>query len=211
MDKTTLDYPRRISSIIQSIARLDNINIYMLGNSIRLDDPILSRMGFKIRKYGIYKKYDENGLLAVLHFVDPSDYPEFAEKHNKSVAGRFAKMLGETNEEENKFIENLPQDRRLIMPVKYRKGGFSVNIVRGDILVTIKELQTGGFACVPFSYNNAKTLFCMTEKEQGYKLGYHIICNKSLRQTLMNMIRADVLHYYSEVEYVQLKEIIKGE
>lgn len=210
LDKTALENPRKIASIIQSIGRLRDIEIYMLGNAIRFDDPILSRMGFKLDRYGFYKKYDEHGLLAILHFVDPSDYPEFAEAHDKSVAGRFAKMIGETNEEENKFLEDLPKDRRLTS-FKYKKNGWSVNIVRGDIIVSLKELQSGGIACVPFARTPTSSLFCMTEKEQGYKLGYHIICNKALRQTLMNMLKADIIYYYSEVEYNQLKLIIKGE
>lgn len=210
LDKTALENPRKIASIIQSIGRLRDIEIYMLGNAIRFDDPILSRMGFKLDGYGFYKKYDEHGLLAILHFVDPSDYPEFAEAHDKSVAGRFAKMIGETNEEENKFLEDLPKNRRLTS-FKYKKNGWSVNIVRGDIIVSLKELQSGGIACVPFARAPTSNLFCMTEKEQGYKLGYHIICNKALRQTLMNMLKADIIYYYSEVEYNQLKLIIKGD
>lgn len=210
LDKTALENPRKIASIIQSIGRLRDIEIYMLGNAIRFDDPILSRMGFKLDRYGFYKKYDEHGLLAILHFVNPSDYPEFAEAHDKSVAGRFAKMIGETNEEENKFLEDLPKNRRLTS-FKYKKNGWFVNIVRGDIIVSLKELQSGGIACVPFARTPTSSLFCMTEKEQGYKLGYHIICNKALRQTLMNMLKADIIYYYSEVEYNQLKLIIKGE
>ena len=105
IDKVTLENPKKVSSIIQSIARLKDIEICMLGNSVRLSDPILSRMGFKLKDYGFYKKYDKHGLLAVLHFVDPKDYPAFAKAHEESVAGRFASMLGETHEEENIFIK----------------------------------------------------------------------------------------------------------
>lgn len=210
LDKTALENPRKIASIIQSIGRLRDIEIYMLGNAIRFDDPILSRMGFKLERFGFYKKYDEHGLLAILHFVDPADYPEFAEAHDKSVAGRFAKMIGETNEEENKFLEDLPKNKRLTS-FKYKKNGWFVNIVRDNTIITLKELQSGGVACVPFAKSPTTTLFCMTEKEQGYKLGYHIICNKALRQTLMNMLKADIIYYYSEVEYNQLKLIIKGD
>lgn len=211
LDKRSLENPRKISSIIQSIARLKDIKIYMLGNAVRLDDPTLARMGFKINKYGFYKRYDKKGLFAVLHFVDPKDYPEFAEAHDDSVAGRFANMLGENNEEENKFIEDLPKNRKLKFPVKYRKNGYSINLIKENTIVTIRELDSGMMACVPFSNRGAKTLFCMTEKEQGFKLGYHIICNKALRQSLMNMLRADVFMYYSEIEYKQLKIIIEGD
>lgn len=210
MDKTTLDYPRKISSIIQSVARLRKVNIFMAGNAIRFDDPILSRMGFKIDRYGYYKKYVDGYLFAVLWFIDPKDYPDFEKAHNESVAGRFAKMMGETNEEENKFISDLPKNRRL-NNFKYRKNGMYFNIVKDDTIITLKELQDGNIACVPFANRGATTLFCMTEKEQGFKLGYHIICNKAMKQTIMDMLRADIIYYYSEVEYAKLKFIIKGD
>lgn len=210
MDKTTLDYPRRISSLVQSIARLRDVNIFMAGNAIRFDDPVLSRMGFRIDRYGYYKRYIDGRLFAVLWFINPEDYPEFAKAHNESVAGRFAKMMGETNEEENKFISNLPTDRRL-RDFKYKKNGFSMNIVKDDTIITIRELQDGNVACVPFANRGGTMLYCLTEKEQGFKLGYHIVCNKALRQTLMNMLRANIIYYYSEVEYSKLKLIIKGD
>lgn len=209
-DKTTLQNPRKISSIIQSVARLKDVRIYMLGNSIRKEDSILSRMGFKLEKYGFYKKYDKHGLFAVIHFVDPEDYPEFAKAHDKSVAGRFSAMLGETNEEDNVFISDLPKDR-ILKDFSYKKNGFTLNVVKDDIIVSIKELKDGNFACVPFAGINTKNLYCLTEKEQGFKFGYHIICNLALRKTLTNMLRANVIYYYSEIEYTQLKLIIKGE
>lgn len=210
LDKTALQNPKKIASIIQSIARTRDIIIYMMANTVRQDDPILARMGFKLDRYGIYKYYDKHGLLAVLHFVDPEEYPEFAIAHDESVAGRLSNMLGETHEEENRFIADLPESRRL-NSFKYKKNGITFNVVRDDTIISLKELQNGKIACVPFANTNAKTLYCMTEKEQGYKLGYHIICNKSLRQSIMNMLRADIIYYYSEIEYNQLKLIIKGE
>lgn len=209
IDKTTLQYPRRLSSIIQSVARLRDIEIYMAGNTVRLDDPILSRMGFKIEKYGLYKRYINGKLFCVLDFVNPADYPEFAKKHDNSVAGRFSKMLGETHEEENKFLEDLPKSRRLTT-FKWKKNGFLVNVIKDDVIVTIKEMEDGNFAVLPFANKNTSRLFCLTEKEQGYKFGYHIFCNSTLKQMILNMLRSDMLRYYSEVEYSQLKIIIQG-
>lgn len=210
LDKTSIENPKKISSIIQSVARLREVKIFMAGNSVRLDDPILSRMGFKIERYGFYKKYDKYGLFAVLHFVDPIEYPDFAKSHEQSVAGRFANMIGETNEEENKFTSDLPKNRRLTS-FKYKKNGWSINIVKENTIITLKELEDGNMACIPFSNKNVKNLYCLTEKEQGFKLGYLIICNKSLKQALLNMLRADIIYYYSEVEYSQLKIILKGD
>lgn len=209
-DKTTLDYPRRISSLVQSIARLRNVKIYMFGNAIRFDDPVLSRIGFRIDRYGFYKRYIDGKLFAVLWFINPADYPEFEEAYNNSVAGKFAKMMGETNEEENKFISDLPANRRLSR-FNYRKNGMSINVVKDNTIITLKELQDGKIACVPFSNRGATMLYCLTEKEQGFKLGYRIVCNKALKQSIMNMLKADIIYYYSEVEYSKLKLIIKGD
>lgn len=209
-DKTSLENPRKISSIIQSVGRLRDIQIYLLGNSVRLDDAILSRMGFKLDRYGYYYKKDEYGLFAVLHFVNPADYPEFAEAHSKSVAGRFAKMIGETNEEDNKFLSDLPENRRL-NTFSYKKSGWFVNIVKGDTIVTLKEMKNGNIACVPFANRGCSNLYCLNEREQGYKLGFLIIFNKSLRQTIASMMRGDIIYYYSEIEYNKLKLIMKGD
>lgn len=58
---------------------------------------------------------------------------------------------------------------------------------------------------------NCKTLFCLTEKEQGYRMGYHVMCNSELRKMIANMLRADIVRYYSEIEYAKLKYILKGD
>ena len=209
LDKTVMLNPRKLSSIIQSIARLKNVKIYMFGNSVRPDDPILARMGFKLTRYGYYFKHDSEGLFAVLHFVDPADYPEFREASKKSVAGRFAAFMGETNEEENSFATDLPSNRRCLR-FNFKKNGWFINIVRDDMIITLKEMADGNIACIPFTGRNTQNLYCLNEREQGFKLGYHIRWYKELRQTIQNMISANVIYYYSEIEYTKLKTIIKG-
>lgn len=209
LDKTTLEYPKRISSIIQSIGRLRYIRIYMAGNTVRLDDPILCRMGFKIEKYGFYKRYVRGKLFCVMHFVDPDDYPKFAKAYDESVAGQFAYMLGETNEEENKFVSDLPSNRKLVK-FNYKKGGVHLNIVKDNTIVTLRERNDGTYACVPFSAGRASKLYCLTEKEQGYKMGYLVIWSQNLRQFILNLLRGDMIYYYTEIEYNQLKIIVQG-
>lgn len=209
LDKTVMLNPRKLSSIIQSVARLKDIKIYMFGNSVRPDDPILARMGFKLTRYGYYFKHDREGLFAVLHFVNPEDYPEFKEASKKSVAGRFAAFMGETNEEENSFATDLPANRRCLR-FNFKKNGWFINLVRDDMIITLKEMSDGNIACIPFTGRNAQNLYCLNEREQGFKLGYHIRWYKELRQTIQNMVSANVVYYYSEIEYTKLKTIIKG-
>ena len=210
MDKRSLSNPERIVSIVQSVARLDNVRIYLLGNSIRKDDPILARMGFKIDNFGFYFLKDKYGLLAVLHYVDPKQYKEFEKRANESVAGRLAKMLKCDNEERNEFKEDLPKDRRLTS-FKYKKGGFQINLVKDDVIVTLRETIFNTIACVPFARSGATNLYCLNEREQGFKLGYHIIHIDTLRKTISSMIKANNIYYYSEIEYQKLKYIIKGD
>lgn len=209
LDKRSLQNPERIVSIIQSVARLENVRIYLLGNSVRKDDSILSRMGFKIENFGLYYVRDEYGLFAVLDFVDPSDYEEFERRANKSVAGRFAKMLKADNEERNEFKDDLPKDRRLTT-FKYKKNGFSINLVKDDTIVTLRETIFNTIACVPFARSGAANLYCLNEREQGFKLGYHIIHIDTLRKSILDMIKSNIIYYYSEVEYQKLKFIVKG-
>lgn len=209
-DKTTLEYPKKISSIIQSVSRLKDVNITMLGNSIRVDDPVLSRMGFNLKDYGIYYYRDEHGLFAVLDYVNPADYPEFVEAHSKSVAGRFAKMVGEVHEEENRFMSQIPKSRR-IQDLRYRKGGMFISITRDNVVVTLRSLENGGMACVPFCGRRTEMIYCFTEKEQGFRLGVNIVCNKMLKDMIFKLMQANAIWYYSEVEYNQLKLILKGD
>ena len=135
---------------------------------------------------------------------------EFAIAHDKSVAGRFANLIGETNEEENKFLSDLPENRRL-NTFAYKKNGFSLSVVKDNIIVTIKELKNGNIACVPFANRGTKNLYCLNEREQGFKLGYLIIYDANLRKTISAMMRADIIYYYSEIEYNQLRLILKGD
>lgn len=104
-----LKFAYKVVSLVQSIARLKNIKIYMLGNTIRLDDIILSRMGLSDMKPGEIRKIkDKYGLLVVCHRVDNKEYEEFTEKSDESVAGRFAKLLKEDNLERNEFKQDIP-------------------------------------------------------------------------------------------------------
>ena len=49
------------------------------------------------------------------------------------------------------------------------------------------------------------------------KPGYYAIIpsevryDKDLKQSIINMIKANIIYYYSEIEYNQLKFIVKGD
>ncbi len=105
----------KVSSLIQTIARRKDIKIYMLGNTVRVDDVLLAKLGIANMKKGDLKVIkDEFGVLLVAHYVDPKDYAKFTLASSKSVAGRLSKLLGEDNLERNEFKGELSDD--LLIP-----------------------------------------------------------------------------------------------
>jgi hypothetical protein len=111
IDIRSLDIPYKIVSLIQSIGRLsEQIDIYMLGNLVRFNDPILVKLGISSMKAGEFKKiFIDNKLFGIIHRVNPKDYPQFKKKSDKSVAGKIAKILGETDLDNN-TIKNILED-----------------------------------------------------------------------------------------------------
>lgn len=124
IDARSLKNTYKLVNIIQSIARTQtDVKIYLLGNAIRLNDDILVKLKLNNLKPGeIRKVYDKYGLLVVGHYVNNSEYKEFEELANKSVAGRLANITGENNEEENKFIDEIDKD--LLIPQKMKPSHF---------------------------------------------------------------------------------------
>lgn len=115
IDVRHLQMARKIVSLVQSIARRDDVKIYMLGNTIRLNDIILSKLGIDNLKTGEFRVIkDKYGPLIVANLVDPRDYEEFMEESDKSVAGRFATILKEDNLDKNVFKGEL--DENLLIP-----------------------------------------------------------------------------------------------
>lgn len=124
VDVRSLKNVYKLVNIIQSIARTQkDIKIYMLGNAIRLNDNILIKMKLNNLKLGEMRKVkDKFGLLLICHYVDNKEYEEFKKIADESVAGRLAKLTGEDNEEENKFIDEIDKD--LLIPSKMKNSHF---------------------------------------------------------------------------------------
>lgn len=104
IDITHLKIARKIASVVQTVARRQNVKIYMMGNSIRLDDLLLVKLGCANMKLGEVRKIkDKYGLLAVCEYINPNDYKEYTKASAGSVAGRLATLLGEDNLDKNVF------------------------------------------------------------------------------------------------------------
>lgn len=138
-----LKYAYKVVNLVQSIARLKSVKIYMLGNTIRLDDLILAKMGLSDMKVGEIRKIkDKYGLLVVAHRVDNKEYEEFNKASDESVAGRFAKLVGEDNLERNEFKEDIPVE--LLIPEQHKASHLMFCLVGegGTIRVnTTKDYQ----------------------------------------------------------------------
>ena len=82
-----LQDPYKMVSVVESVARLKDVEIIMLANTVRADDPVLIRMGLTNMKLGEFRKiYNKKGkLFGVCHLVDPAEYPEFAEYIGKHI------------------------------------------------------------------------------------------------------------------------------
>ena len=108
VDVRTLQNPRKIVSLVQSIARNSDVIIYLLGNSIRLNDSILARLGLHNLKEGeISVIKDDIGPFIACHFVSNKEYPLFVKEAEKSVSGRLASILNEDNLDKNTFVDDL--------------------------------------------------------------------------------------------------------
>ena len=111
IDVRSLKNAYKIVSIVQSIARLQNVVIYMLANSIRVNDIVLERLHLANLKPGeIRVVKDKYGALVVGQMVNNSDYSTFEEQANKSVAGRLAALMQEDNLERNEFNTGLKHE-----------------------------------------------------------------------------------------------------
>lgn len=131
-DIRTLDNPRKLVSIIQSIARLKNIRVYMLTNSIRMSDSILVRLGLHTMQAGEIRTIkDKYGLFMVAHRVTPEEYKELELMKDQSVAGRFAAILGESNLDKNTFADQI--DNKLLIP-RERKASHLLCCIHGSDL-----------------------------------------------------------------------------
>lgn len=164
VDIRYLRYAYKMVSLIQSIARLNDIIIYMFCNSIRVDDLILQKMGCSNMRLGEIRVIrDKFGPLLAFEYINPADYPEFTEASERSVAGRFASLMGETSLDKNIFKETLPESLR--MPEPPRASHLYICIHGNGGSVRIRQTQDHSeFYVVQDSGYNKNRRYCFEEK-----------------------------------------------
>lgn len=164
IDIRHLKAPKKLASVIQTVARRQNVHIYLLGNSIRLDDILLVRLKLDNMKPGeIRKVYDKYGLLLVAHYVDPKQYEEFTTIANASVSGRLSTLLGEDYLERNEFKGQIPNE--LLIPENMKRSHLLFCLHYMDESIRINVTQDYSEYYVLSDYGkNVKQRYCFEEK-----------------------------------------------
>lgn len=164
IDIRHLKAPKKLASVIQTVARRQNVHIYLLGNSIRLDDILLIRLKLDNMKLGeIRKVYDKYGLLLVAHYVDPAEYEKFTTIANASVSGRLSTLLGEDHLERNVYKNEMPSE--LLVPDKMKRSHLLFCLHYMDESIRINVTQDYKEYYVLSDYGrNIKQRYCFEER-----------------------------------------------
>lgn len=164
IDIRHLQMARKVASVIQTVARRNDIKIYMLGNSIRLDDILLTKLHLENMKPGEIRVIkDKFGVLVVGHYVDRNEYQEFMKASESSVAGRLASLLGEDNLDKNIFKGDLPV--ALEIPEKPKRSHllFCLHGEVDSIRINVTKDHTEYYVLSDYG-NNKTQRFCFDQK-----------------------------------------------
>lgn len=164
IDIRHLKAPKKLASVIQSVARRQNVKIYLLANSIRLDDILLVRLKLENMKLGeIRRVYDKYGLFLVAHYVDPEQYPKFSEKADASVSGRLSTLLGEDHLERNVFKGDIPNE--MLIPEKMKRSHllFCLHYMDESIRINATQDYSEYYILSDYGSNTTKR-YCLEQK-----------------------------------------------
>lgn len=205
IDIRHLKMPYKVASVIQTVARRQDVKIYMLGNSIRLDDILLVRLGLSNMKPGEIRVIkDEYGPLIVGHFVDNNEYSEFTKEADKSVAGRLAKQLGEDNLERNEFKHTLPAN--LLVPSKQKRSSllFCLHGEADSIRINVTKDHQQYYVVSDYG-NNVNQRYCFDIKYTNNVVQYRPEWKDIL---MVKYTNGDIL-FESDVLHTQFKALMK--
>lgn len=205
IDVRSLKNTYKVVSIIQSIARTEDVKIYMLANTVRLNDNILIKLGLTNLKPGEFRKiYDEYGLFIVCHFVSNEQYADFTKKADASVAGRFAKITGEDNLERNEFANEI--NKNLLIPDK-PKASHLLFCLHGEAgSVRINTTKDRKYYYVFEDYGkNQNNRFCFEQKYITNTVKY----NDMWKPILLNAYENGEILFENSYIYIIFKNILK--
>lgn len=195
----------KMVSTVQSIARTQDVQIVMLANTVRSDDPILERLGIQNMKAGEFRVLKVDGEpFGVCHFVDNNEYEDFSKMADNSVAGKFAKLLGETTLDENIYSDLINKD--LLLPAKLAPNHLMV-CIHGEVgSVRIHATQDHSIYYVLEDYgSNNRRRFCIDKKYVSPCVYY----NPEWKDVLLNKLENNQLRFESNGIYFLFKSILK--
>lgn len=205
MDVRTLDNPRKLVSIIQTIARTNDIIIYMLANSIRLSDPILMRLGLDNMKPGEKRVIkDKYGPLLAAHYVSNDEYPEFSAKADASVAGRFAALLKEDNLDKNEFRETVPNGMLIPEPPKQSHFEFCIHGEMGSIRIHATQDHKQYYVFSDYG-RNKRCRYCLDMKYASPVVKYY----PDMKELLFTLYERGNIFFDGSTTYIIFKSLLK--
>ena len=206
VDIRTLDNPRKIVSLIQSIARTStDIKIVMLGNSLRSNDPILARFGLDDLEQGeIRACFDKYGLLVVGHMIDRNCYPNFANKTDKSVAGRLATVLEEDNLDKNIFRDKL-ENIKILDPATKEPSKYFITLFDSEDSLRFHKTASGYLYCLQDYGTTRTSLYCI----EKFCIDARILYNPDLKDILLRYYEMNKILFESQQIFFKFKKILK--
>lgn len=205
-DIRNLRDPYKMVSVVESVARLKDVEIVMLGNSVRADDPVLIKLGLTNMKLGEFRRiYIDGELFGVCHYVDPEEYKKFDEVKQKTTAYKFAKLMGENTLNENTFKGAITDD--LLLPNKLEPNHLLLCLHGADgISVRINATQSFNSYYVLTDYGrNTKLRYCVDRKYMTPFVRYSSIWY----ETLNELFQANKLKFENNMVYFYFKTIMK--
>lgn len=204
-DIRNLHDPYKLVSVTQSVGRTQDIEIIMLANTVRNNDPILDRLGIQDMNPGEFRVLKVKGQpFAVCHFVDNNEYQEFNQLADNSVAGKFAMLMGETTLDDNTYSDLLDKD--LLLPNKLAPNHLLCCIHGDGGSVRIHITQDHNIYYVLSDYgSNSRRRYCIDKKYVNPFI-YYV---PEYKEMLLNKLQTNQLRFENNSTYFLFKSILK--
>lgn len=203
IDVRKLRLPYKMVSLVQSIARTQDVLVYMAANSIRLSDAILVKLGLQDIKPGeIRVIYDKYGPFITAEYVDNNAYSEFEAKANASVAGRFASAFSLDNLERNKFGDALTE--RETIPQKALPSKFLACFHGEAGSVRVHYVSDGSYYIFEDYGDNMRRRYCLQKQFASGVVMY----SPDWADSLFALYQADKFKYQNAYVKFVFKDII---
>ena len=194
-------------SIVESVARLRDVKIFMLANSVNLLNPYFIYFNLSLPYNSDIKKF-QDGLI-VMQYMKNLEYREVKRKT------KFGKLISNTNFGryiiDNEFSENMNKDfiekksgtSKFTFSFIYEKNIFGVwfDYDEGKIFVSYDYIQNGMQFATTTNDHKPNTMFLSVAKDyncwkvfiKNYKLGNVYYENNKIKNIVINLMKSLVI------------------